>query len=201
MRKLKNAYWACYRFIRDYMFEPFWYRFFGHKHHIVRTGLTPASWYDTDTRMLYAVMSLVEWFVENDMMTWSKEDRIAEMARIAAESSDSGEAKCLSDQWAAEDGIMEIYKWWKNYPNRQNEIREALHEWSEYMKRFQKDEDDLVGFLNVTKNMNEEQKSKEYELSNALHKLENKLEHEEQLMLDRAVELRGLCRVKIRRTQ
>lgn len=184
-----DAYWFCYRFIRDG--NSAWYRFFGHKHHIVKTKLTPASWYDTDTRMLYAVMSLVEWFVENDMMKWSVEERQKELDRIEKDPElYNGERECLKRQWEAEDGIVEVYKWWKNYPNRQKELKIALHTWSEYISNLQKDRNDLKEFLNMHNIMNDEQKIKEKELNGHLHHLEEKLKQEEQDMLKKAIDLR-----------
>ena len=70
-----NVIWKIRNYIRDNIFNPIWFRIFGHKHHIVRTKLKPAPWYDTDTRMLYSVMALVEWYVENDMQVWSEKER------------------------------------------------------------------------------------------------------------------------------
>lgn len=193
IKKLDNCYWACYRFIRDYIFEPVWYRVFGHKHHIVRTGLNPSPWYDTDTRMLYAVMSLVENFVENDMVPWSKKGRKEELERIDKEESEYKEKEkiILNEQWANEDGIKNIYKWWKNYPNRQKEIKVALSKWHDYISGFQKDKDDFAEFFTIVRNaMNKEQKKEEKKLSKRLHDLEKKLANEEQEMLKKAVELR-----------
>jgi hypothetical protein len=193
INKLDKLYWSCRNFIRDNIFEPVWYRIFGHKHHIVKTGLPPSPWIDTDTRMLYAVMSLVEWFVENDMRIWTPNEREEELERISKEEAPEYQkdfSDCLRDQWAREDGILEIYKWWQNYSNRQELIKMALHRWSDYVEGFQKDKEDFLEFFKVRESMNEEQKAKEEMLNNTLKDMGTKLEQETQDMLKKAVELR-----------
>ena len=193
LNKLNKFYWSCRNFIRNNIFEPSWYRIFGHKHHIVKTSLRPGPWIDTDERMLYAVMSLVEWFVENDMRAWTPKEREEELERIAKEEHaeySKDLANSIKSQWAAEDGIMEIYKWWQNYSNRQELIKMALHKWSDYIESFQKDKEDFLEFFKVRESMNEEQKAKEEILNKALRDMENKLEQETQDMLKKAVELR-----------
>lgn len=194
LNKLDKLYWSCRNFIRNNIFEPVWYRIFGHKHHIVKTGLRPVPWIDTDERMLYAIMSLVEWFVENDMRSWTPEERAEELERIEKEAGDEyikDFTESIKSQWAAEDGIMEIYKWWQNYSNRQELIKMALHKWSDYVESFQKDKEDFLGFFKAQESMNEEQKAKEEMLNKTLKDMENKLEQETQDMLKKAVELRG----------
>ena len=193
MTKTENAYWACFRFVRDYIFEPIWYRIFGHKHHIVRLNLKPSPWYDTDTKILYAVMGLVEWFVENDMMDWEQEDRDREIERINKEESEEDKKDfidCLREQWARDDGVKEIHKWWKNYPNRQKEITDALNAWADYGKKLE-DEDDFMAFFNRKDKMNEEQIAEEEKLFKIHRELEVKLLKEEDEMLKKAIELRG----------
>ena len=193
LNKLDKSYWSCRNFIRNNIFEPVWYRIFGHKHHIVKTGLRPSPWIDTDERMLYAVMSLVEWFVENDMRAWTPKERAEELERIESESGEEhieDFTESIKSQWANEDGIMEIYKWWKNYTARQELIKMQLHEWSDYVESFQKDKEDFLGFFRVRDIMNEEQKAKEEALNKTLKDMETKLEQETQDMLKKAVELR-----------
>ena len=190
--KINKAYWACYRWIRNNVFEPFRYRFFGHKHHIVKTGLRPSPWYDTDTRMLYAVMELVKWFVENDMRAWSKKDREEEIAitkinefgldpEILNES-----IKSLEDQWAKEDAVVEICDWGKNYKNKQKEIEESCFIWHTYVELNKNKEEDYFEALNRLG-----KEGKEKELRDRTNKLEEKLAQEETEMLKRAIELRG----------
>ena len=196
--KIEDIYWACYRYIRDNIFQPVWYKFFGNKHHIVKTGLTPAPWYDTDTRMLYAVMSLVEWFVENDMMTISKKKYEDEEKRIKKETpkerlKDSWELNFWKEQYERDLDILEIYKWWKNYPKRCKDIDKSLHEWSNYTKKL-RTKYKMGGFLDSLNNkdkLTKQEARKETRLINKLHASEAKLLEEEQIYLKKAIDLRS----------
>jgi len=188
-----DFYWPCHRFVRDYIFNPVWYRIFGHKHHIVKTGLAPSPWYDTDIRMLYAVMSLVKWHVENDMMEWSKKDKEKEIDRLKKQKDSErviGLRENFNEQMKAQDGIIEIYKWWKNYSNRQKEIDNALTKWHDYVSGFQKDKHDVIGFLNIMNTLTKKQQQEEKRLLDIHVGLESKLRKEEQHMLKMAVDLR-----------
>jgi len=193
-KKLDDAYWACYRGIRDYIFYPTWYRVFGHKHHIVKTGLPPSPWYDTDYRMFYAVMSLVKWFVEKDMMKISKEDYELETERIKKDDKNTefreDYLKSWEQQYETQNKIIEIYEWWKNYPNREKEIKKARHAWHSYVESFQKDKEDFFSFFEAKGTMTPEQKLEEKRLVFILHDIEDKLEKESDQMMMRAVELR-----------
>jgi hypothetical protein len=192
-----NIIWKIRNFIRDNIFNPIWFRIFGQKHHIVRTKLKPAPWYDTDTRMLYAVMSLVEWYVENDMSVWSDAERNEEIERIKSKEDDKYlfgskkiELDVIQEQFSNQDEILKIYGWWKNYNNRKKEIDEALHKWHDYVSKDDKDDKDVCSFLNKISSMTGEQKEEETRLNKALRNMETKLSEEEQHMMKRAVELR-----------
>jgi len=193
--KLNDAYWFCYRVTRDYISWPVWYRVFGYKHHIVKTGLPPHPWYDTDTRMLYAVMSLVEWFVENDMMMISKDKFEAECDRIKKEEDKEYQEKSLeewAEQFENQNKIIGICLWWENYPKRLEEIDKARSDWHGYIESFQKDDDFLSFFRMKMKNIiTDDQKAEEERLNDIIRGLKNKLKEEETQMLIRAVELRG----------
>jgi hypothetical protein len=77
------------------------------KYHIIPTGLKP-NWYQTDTRILYGIMNLIKYFVENEL----KED--FKLRRNVDEYNET-----LKE-------IMEIYKWWINYDERQRQMDEVL---------------------------------------------------------------------------
>lgn len=193
IKKLDNAYWACYRWVRDRV-SPVWYRFFGHKFHIVKTKLTPCSWIDTDQRMLYAVMDLVEWFVDNDMNHWSKEDVEAEYKRLKEEDPEDKleQLKCFDDQHKGDCQIIEIASWWKNYPNRLRENQDAVRAWFAYLEKFRTSDDEPCWqLINKRTIMNEEERKEENRLSDLHNSLEEKLNQEEQEMLKLAVELRN----------
>ncbi len=181
-------YWRMRNYIRDNFFNPIWFRFFGYKHHIVKTKLTPSPWYDTDTRMLYAVMSLVEDYVHKEMQIWSAEERADEMNRIKSRDDHMWELDLISKQFMAQDEILSIYTWWKNYKNKQNEIDESLNKWSEYMKSIGRDG---LDFIFDNSKMTDEQEKEERRLSKIHIDLEIKLKEEEQYMLKKVVEFRG----------
>lgn len=185
IKKARDTYWACYRWVRD-LISPIWYSFFGYKHHIVKTKLTPSIWIDSDERMLYAVMAIVEWFVENDMMEITKKDFDSEIERIEKENYSDPEIKKYEiDSWTNQYNLnqktLEVYKWWKNYPTRQEEISRALSDWTRVALK------DGSTF----KTMTEVEVIEGEKLCKHFHDLEDKLEDEEQEMLKLAVELRG----------
>jgi hypothetical protein len=107
---------------------PIWYRFFGYKHHIIKTSLKPAVWYDTDTRLLYAVMDTVKWFVDNDMNDqWTDGSVEEEIERIKIEEPEESQAKIINlveQSYEADQAAIRIAEWWKNYPAREKEIEE-----------------------------------------------------------------------------
>jgi len=170
--KFRVMYWGFINKI-----SPIWYRFFGHKHHIIKTKLEPSAWIDTDYRMLYGVMALVEWFVENDMDKITEEDYHKELERMNKEDPD-GLKNMFIDHWKEQyktnQEILKIYKWWKDYPNREKEIDIALSRWYENDGKYIFD--------------NENKSDPKYRQE--LDELRDKLDREEQEMLKKAVELR-----------
>jgi len=197
--KIDMAYWAIHRGIRDHIFQPVWYRFFGHKHHIIKTKLPPQPWYDADTRMLYSVMEIVTWFVENDQRVWTTEEVEEEVERINKEEDEEyreSHVEGIRNQYKEQEEIRDIWKWWKNYDARAKEIRDALSDWHKYVddvakREFEDYEDSHIPlFLKAKEKMNEEEKKEEDRLSNRLHKMEEDLRNEEQEMLKKAIDLR-----------
>jgi len=182
-----KIYWPCYKWVRDHV-SPIWYRFFGYRFHIVKTKLTPSVWYDSDIRILYAVMAIVEWFVENDMAKISEKDFKEELERIEKEVDDPEikeyERTSWTNQYEFDCKIIQIYDWWKNYPNREKEIRKALNDWGRVALG-----DDI--FPRSKGRMTREEFEEESKLSDHLHELEDKLEKEEQEMLKLAVDIRN----------
>jgi len=191
LRRINKIYWICRNFVRDELFEPVWYRFFGNKHHIIKTNLKPGSWIEVDTRMLYGVMSLVEWFVENDMQTWSEKEYEDDCKRIKEDDPEDkyNSLKGIQDQYARDKQILSIYSWWKAYPNRLKEIKDASHRWHVYYSKFKKN--DEIFFSDVEQWMSEDDKKECRRLLCVTGDLEEKLANEEQEMLKLAVELRG----------
>ena len=188
--KITKAYWNFRNWFRSSVFEPIWYRYFGHKFHIIRTGLKPGPWYDADTRILYSVMSIVSWFVENDMRIPTKEEYDREVDRINSEE-DSEYKNSNLETWAKqyeEDGkIMAINLWWKAYPKRMKEIEKSLNEWHNYEKKFKEDPDDWFG---KTKPRTDEEEKEAQRLLDYHRGLESQLIKEEQEYLKMAIDLR-----------
>ena len=187
--KFLKAYWGFRNWFRDVIFEPIWYRIFGHKFHIIRTGLKPSPWYDADTRILYGVMSSVLWFVENDMRLISKEDYEKEIERINGEETEHKESflETWKDQYETELKIQSIYAWWKAYPKRQEEIQKSLNEWHDYSMKLKEDPEDFFSDQKCTKKEAKEEKR----LLDYHWKLEKKLQDEEQEYLKLAIDLRN----------
>ena len=192
--KIQDGYWACYRAIAD-VIAPVWYRYFGYKHHVIKTSLTPSAWHDADERILYGVMECVKWFVENDMRAWSKEDLNKEIERIEEESNgkeyQDREIAFLKEQYEIEMKITSIADWWKNYDNRLEEIEKTRSEWHDYINDF-KVKDERYCFPSKLRNrMTEEEKKREDSVFEKGTEMEEKLLKEEQEMLKLAIEVRN----------
>jgi len=191
--KVYDMYWACYRFVRD-LISPVWYRFFGRKHHIIKTGLTPSCWYEVDTRLLYGNMELVKWFVEKDMDVISAKEYEEEINRVKEEEGTGYGVDGLdqwTDQYEKQKQILDIYAWWLNYENRLKDITEALDILSEYRWGFSSDPDDFLSNLNSDKNMNQEEKVECDRLTKVYWDKKEKLDTEENEMLHKVIDLKG----------
>ena len=155
-----NKYYKCYRNLRrlthDITYKtgkvigPVWYRFFGFKHHIIKTSLTPAVWYDTDTRILYAVMDSVKWYVDNDMMTpWTEESVKEEIVRVKEEEPKEFQERaieCIEYSHESDRAAIEITEWWNNYPAREKEAdEEGYHKtYDSLQDRLDKEEQEML---------------------------------------------------------
>lgn len=143
-------YWLMYRFVRR------------HQYHIVRTGLKP-KYYDIDTIMLHAMMSLLCRYVED------------------------GNSNVPED----EKEIMDIYRWWKYQrpadQRREKELSKKL--FPRDRVTFVKN-DDLgmeVGELKFKEFETPEEKSDYTEFRD----LQNKIADDETKMLHRLIDIRG----------
>jgi len=199
IRKIEDGYWAFYRWWTYSIFEPVWYKVFGHKFHIIKTKLKPSPWYDADTRILYSIMAIVEWFVKNDLREWTIKEIEEEITRIKKEEGEDYQKdhiECIQNQYKEQEEIKSIYKWWKNYDNRTKEISKALSTWHLYTeniaKREFKDYEDscIPLFFETQKKMTKEEKKIDDDLFARLHKLEVDLQNEEQSMLKKAIDMR-----------
>jgi len=100
------------------MWERLYCRFkFGYKPHIIKTGLSPAYYYDTDHRMLYGMMNLLVEFIEKE-----------EPFEVVNWESDPEHSNAAKEMKA-------IYEWWGKYPELLKREETATSEWHEYHKK------------------------------------------------------------------
>jgi len=191
--RLDQAYWVCYRFVRDRIWYPFYYRFFGLKLHLIRTGLPPYPWYEVDTRMLYGMMNMAKWFVENDM----RHNDYEEWERDLKENREGLDEETLNlhiemnrQQRDADFEILSIVNWWEDYENRRQEISDALTEWANYNRSFLNDGKFHITFLDATNQMNDEEREHAKDLHDKLRNLEEELQKEEEEYLIRLIKVR-----------
>ena len=190
--KIDKVYWACYRKIRDVV-APVWYRFFGHKHHIIKTGLTPDAWYDLDTRLLYGNMELVKWFVENDMVYITPKEYENEKRRIIEDKTliaNRWEEEQWERQYKEQQEILAIYTWWLFYDSRLKEIDKAFDATCHYDNSFVSNPKSVFSLLCCQDNMNEEQKKESDRLRQLYDDKVSKLEKEEKEMLHKIIDLK-----------
>lgn len=95
----------------DLLWEVRWRFHPRHRYNIVKTGL-PAAYWDHDTRMLWACMSLLEEYVQARS---GGEDEMAEFVAELKGSPDPNAPPELNESCAnMEDEALTIYRWWKH---------------------------------------------------------------------------------------
>jgi DNA repair ATPase RecN len=134
-------------------------------------------------------MSVVAWFVENDMRSPTKEEYEEEIDRINREETEyrDSQLECWKSQYEEDGRIMAIYLWWKTYPKRQEELEKSLTEWHLYERKFKKDPEDWFGGENPK---TEEEAKEAKRLLDYHSQLEDQLKKEEQDYLKMAIDLR-----------
>ena len=159
-----------------YWFSDQWRGRLVNKHHIVKTGLPVRAWYDTDTRLLYSIMALLTEFVEKEAPLDGKPDFV-------------------EVDWDSDDGhkharaeMIEIYKWWKNYDNRMDEIDNTRMAWHNRVRSHMKNDDLREYFGNMR--IFEKEDPEIRILFNKTTELEEKLEKEEEDMMIRVIKIR-----------
>lgn len=147
-------------------FRNLWYGRVTRKHWQIRTKLPKTSWIDSDTRMLYGMMTLLDEFYKNEMSLNIVDWEHDEYHRNVKKELDS------------------IKAWWDNYPNRLQETKDNLSTWYDYvsMKCSDRDSFSFIGHLRND--------PKEKELFNKISESEDQLQREEQEMLHKLVDLR-----------
>ena len=181
--KIEDSYWFIfYRSSFAHRTKEIYYSIFGTKPHIVKTELKPTSWIDKDSILMYSMMKLIIDFVDEEKaftghVDWDYDETHKD----------------------ARTNILEVYNWWKNYPNRQKEISEALDKWHDkssikkWFDKENKDEDydsETKVYRMDNKHANPEDEIVEKDLFGALHLLEEKLDKEEEEMMHKIVKYR-----------
>jgi hypothetical protein len=165
---------------------------FRDKIHCLNTGLKPGNYYDLDHRILHGLFNELTNFVESEL-AWM--NQLSKKQKRLRERSPKDGVEYLEwasdltfneDDYGIEKGeesygkptpqaesskeILELYKWWKNYPNRPNPM-------------------DASGWSDVceTKNPDPELKKQAFE---KLNQLEEEQDQEETDMLIRLIKVR-----------
>ena len=159
-------YWFLYGiFVRPFSAAHYYLRQrFINKLYLIDTKLDRGKYYDTDSRMLYGMMSLLCQYIEiekpMESINWMDEE----------------------NHFCVYFSMMDAYIWWKNYENRTKEIDRALDTW--YASEKKNKNDDWLA------NINKPQSKDSEKLFKHLHELEAQLEKEEEEMLVRLVRIR-----------
>ena len=136
------------------------------RYDLIRTRLDKTHWYDKDTLILHGLCELVVDYVEKE--------KCFETIDFTT---------CEEDKKRKSD-IEFIYNWWKNYPNRQQEIKDSLDAWYTASK--------FPDVIDWTKNVNKQNVPSPE--ADELHKLHTRLEEdlceEEQAVLHKIIDIR-----------
>ncbi len=133
------------------------------KYYLIDTKFKRDCWMDSDTKILYGMMSILVDFVEKEKplerVDWDTE----------------------IEHQNAKNEFMTIYEWWKNYPNREKEIDNALSKW--YNESIPERCKNIL-------NLDIKNTTLSKQLMDHLNILEEQLANEEQEMLIRLIKIR-----------
>jgi hypothetical protein len=157
-----------------------------HRYHVVRTGLKP-GYYDVDTLMLHSCMALLCRYVEHEregeesLQKWI--DELIEMSQDPEEQWPEG---CI-ESYKKEMEALTIYRWWKYQLPYDKKCEEYLLNlcYSGEMFHRELQEDGTVKVTRIPPTPEEQFNLDWHEA------LEYKIEHDEQEMLHRLIEIRG----------
>jgi len=128
------------------------------RYDLIRTNCSKIEYHDKCDLMLYDIMNLIVEFVE-----------LEKCFEVINFDLDKHFKKIKCD-------IIEIYDWWKNYPEREKEIDNALHTW-------------FNESILVDTDMKSDIELLQYDIT--LKTLEAKLYQEEQKMLHKVINIRN----------
>jgi hypothetical protein len=142
---------------------------------------------------MYAIMSLIENFVENEMRVFTKQEFEEEIRRLNEDNYETKDEviRILTEQYENDQNIRKIYEWWKDYKYRVGQIDSARNQWHDFNSSFQEDKEDFASFHSVQKKMTEGEKQRSNQLFDRLLGLEKKLEDETTQMLKLAIDVRA----------
>jgi len=84
-------------------------------------------WYGADVRILYAMMGILQHFVEKEIAHKLADPELFNFSSIGDEQMDRGIRDSLSKQYSLECEAKAIYDWWINeYPNYGKLLTKAL---------------------------------------------------------------------------
>jgi hypothetical protein len=170
VEKIIDAYWFIWK--KQDIVKSFLRGLIINRQHVIDTHLPIRAWHEADVRMLYGMMSLLTEFMDHEIFI-SDTDGVTD-----------ADAKY---KYAVEE-MRAIYKWWKDYPKRQDEIDVALKKWDDRVLKITKEDDSLNGLVDYlnqpTRDVEEER------LACVLYKMQAILSKEEQDMLIRLVKIR-----------
>jgi hypothetical protein len=160
------------------------------KMHCLKTGLTPGSYYDLDTRILHGLFNELKDFVEIELarnyqvfhkkektkLRRSEEDGISYLNWSISLLDEKGKPTAQSD--SAKE-ILELYNWWKSYPNRPDPMEESG--WSDLCKESN---------TSLLSKSNKDLEQKKSDCLRKLRELEEKQEKEEEDMLIKLIKVR-----------
>jgi hypothetical protein len=169
----KDIFWNVRCYIRNRFIDKLQY---------LKTGLKPGWYYDLDHRIIHGLFNELKDFVEIELAWMNQLSKDKKFRRRLHRSPEDGvehlkwgmslkdDDGSPSRQAKSCEEILELYNWWKNYPNRPDPMKQS-------------------GFVDVydDKNIDEETKNR---ASQNLWELEEKQEQEEEDMLIRLIKIR-----------
>jgi len=136
------------------------------KSHLINSGLPKGKYHDMDNQMLYVIMNMIKKYVDDENPLWVLDEP----------------PNRNIPRYQIETAIVckEAYDWWKNYPNRLQQIEDIYEELPEQT-------DDVY---NMFSNLNKPDKRR-MEIYDKIHKEKEKLDKEAENMLIKIMKVRG----------
>jgi hypothetical protein len=111
-RVTRPLWWLRHRFVKK------------HKYNVIYTGLEP-GYYDCDTRIFYGVFKPFEEYMEfqlsdkSHVKWWYTPEEIENELEYVPEKEKEAHRQWFIDRNTIWAELLGIYKWWKDYPNKE----------------------------------------------------------------------------------